>query len=269
MRRSLLLVFGNKSAPAPATVGLGPGPGDQMSARLSQSRHSLQNILSRGISAWDRDEFEDAYASFREILDLHPDFADIRNKAGLCLAMMSDPEGALTEFDRALDLNRSYAEAHFNRALVLNDLGRFDEAEASFGEATALDTGDSLVYPSEIGIRLAVSHAKTGDIYFASEQYDRAAREYEAGLAVRPRFSDIRTKLADAYIQLGRLDEARAELESILETHAGFTSARLRLGVVLHRLGNDEGARIAWERCIEEDHEDSRPRAYLATLTAE
>lgn len=247
-------------------VGLGPDRGGEMAARKSQSRYSLQHILSQGIAAWDRDEFEIAYQNFRDILEDHPDFADIRNKAGLCLAMMSDPEAALDEFDQALEENREYAEAHFNRALVLNDLGRFDEAEAAFNEATKIDTAESLVYPSEVGIKLAVAHARTGDLYLAAEQVEKAAREYEAGLAVRPRFVDIRTKLAEAYLQLGRLEEARAELESILDTHPRFTSARVRLGVVLHQMGNDEGARTAWERCLEEDHDDPRPRAYLATL---
>lgn len=239
-----------------------------MSAQLTESKHSLQHILSQGISAWDRDEFEIAYENFRAILEDHPDFADIRNKAGLCLAMMSEPGAALDQFDLALEENRAYAEAHFNRSLVLNDLGRFDEAEAAFEEATLIDTEQSLVYPSELGIRLAISHARTGDLYFEAAQFQKAAQEYEAGLAVRPRFSDIRTKLAEAYVQLGRLEEAKAELDSILETQPGFTSARMRLGVVLHRLGNDEGARTAWERCSQENPEDSRSQAYLATLTS-
>ena len=52
----------------------------------------------------------------------------MHNKAGLCLAMMGEMERALAEFDEALKLNDTYAEAHLNRAIVLNDLGRFEEA---------------------------------------------------------------------------------------------------------------------------------------------
>ncbi|HIF08316.1 MAG TPA: tetratricopeptide repeat protein, partial [Gemmatimonadetes bacterium] len=57
------------------------------------------------------------------MLEDHPNFADVRNRAGLCLAMMGDPESALEEFDAALEINDEYAEAHLNRAIVLNDLG--------------------------------------------------------------------------------------------------------------------------------------------------
>ena len=82
--------------------------------------------------AWESDDFEAAYKQFRDILDRHPEFADVHNKAGLCLAMMGEIDRALDQFDEALSLNATYAEAHLNRAIVLNDLCRFEEASESF-----------------------------------------------------------------------------------------------------------------------------------------
>ncbi|RMH18531.1 MAG: tetratricopeptide repeat protein [Gemmatimonadetes bacterium] len=227
---------------------------------------SFKQVVAQGIAAWERDDFEAAYEHFRSVLEEHPNFADVRNKAGLCLAMMGDVEGALEQFDYALSLNEAYAEAHLNRAIVLNEMGRFEEAKEAFKRASELDTRDSGTFPSDAGNRLAISHAKTGDLYLVADRPGDAAREYEAALRIRPRFADIRTKLAEAYIQLGRLEEARDELESILETRPEFTGARIRLGVALHRLGDDEGAAAHWRRCIEEDPEDMRARAYLAAI---
>ena len=237
----------------------GPGSKDQ--------NLSLRQMIQNGIAAWDRDDFEVALQNFAAVIKKNPDFADIRNKAGLCQAMMGNPQAALKQFDAALGINEDYAEAHLNKAIVLNEVGRFDEAQASFIRASELDTRDNATFPSDGGNRLAISHARTGDIYLAADRPRDAVIEYEKALAVRARFADIRTKLAEAYLEVGRVDDARTELETILEERPEFTGARMRLGVVLHKQGDFDGARRAWEQCAEERPDDSRVRAYLAGIS--
>ncbi|MEE8447973.1 MAG: tetratricopeptide repeat protein [Gemmatimonadota bacterium] len=227
---------------------------------------SLEQLIRSGIAAWDRDDFEAALQSFSAVIKKNPGFADIRNRAGLCQAMMGNPETALEQFDAALGINEDYAEAHLNKAIVLNEVGRFDDAQVSFKRASVLDTRDNAVFPSDGGNRLAIAHARTGDIYLAADRPVEAAVEYEKALAVRARFADIRTKLAESYLEVGRVDDARAQLETILKERPEFTGARMRLGVVLLRQGDLERARQAWERCAEERPDDFRVRAYLAGL---
>jgi len=84
------------------------GPGSE------SAQSSLRQIMAQGVAAWESDDFQSAYEQFRCILDEHPEFADVRNKAGLCLAMMGEMDRALAEFDGALELNASYAEAHLS-----------------------------------------------------------------------------------------------------------------------------------------------------------
>jgi tetratricopeptide (TPR) repeat protein len=222
--------------------------------------------MAQGVAAWESDDFQSAYEQFRCILDEHPEFADVRNKAGLCLAMMGEMDRALAEFDGALELNTSYAEAHLNRAIVLNDLGRFEEASEAFRCANKLDTQDSMVFPSDLGNQLADSHARSGDLYLVANRPEQAAQEYAAAVSVRPRFADLRFRLAEAYLDLNRLDDARGHLEAILEVNPGFLDARVRLGALLHRIGDLGGARREWEQCAEADPDDRRVQAYLAAL---
>lgn len=222
--------------------------------------------VARGVSAWERDDFESALATFREVLKDHPYFADVHNKAGLCLAMMDRPDEALEHFDAALKLNPAYAEAHLNRGIVLNELGRHDEAKAALTRANDLDTRDSRAFPSDVGNRIAVTHAQLGDLYLVANHPEEAARHYETALSVRPRFMDIRSKFAEALIELGDLGRAREELDTVLEARPSFVGARIRLGLVHHRLGDNQAAVVEWTRCAAEDLEDMRPRAYLALV---
>ena len=227
-----------------------------------------RQIVARGVSAWERDDFESALRTFEEVLAEHPMFADVHNKAGLCLAMLGRHEEALERFEAAIVLNASYAEAHLNRGIILNDLGRHEEAQEAFSLAGEIDQRDSRTFPSELGNRIAVTHAQLGDLYLVANRPREAIKQYEAALAIRPRFMDIRTKFAEALIELGQFDRARGELRAILEHRPSFVGARVRLGVVLHRLGDDEGAVQAWETCLRDDPTDMRARAYLASVGA-
>lgn len=222
--------------------------------------------MAFGIAAWEQDDFETAHQYFRTILEDHPNFADVRNRAGLCLAMMGDPESALEEFDAALEINDEYAEAHLNRAIVLNDLGCFDEVSDCFHRASALDLRDSRAFPSHMGNQLANAHARTGDLYLAADRPEKAAAEYAAVVEIRPSYLDLRFKLAEAYMDLDMNEEARLHLEEILALNPRFLGARVRLGALLGRLGDNDGARREWERCAERNPDDRRIQAYIASL---
>ena len=227
---------------------------------------SVSQTLASGNAAWERDDFADAYQHFDAILDDHPNFADVRNRAGLCLAMMGESEGALKQFEAALEVNDGYVEALLNRAIVLNDLGRFGEASECFHRASVLDLRDSRACPSHVGNQLANAHARTGDLYMAAECPEEAAAEYGAAVEIRPSFLDLRFKLAEAYMDLDILNDARLQLKEILEENPEFGGARVRLGAVLNRLGDTDGARREWERCAEQNPDDRRIRAYLASI---
>ena len=227
---------------------------------------SVRQTIAFGNAAWEQDDFAAAYEHFRAILQDHPNFADIRNRAGLGLAMMGDPEGALEQFDEALEVNDCYAEALMNRAIVLNDLNRHDEASECFHRASALDLRDSRAFPSHMGNQLANAHAKTGDLYMAADRPEEAATEYAAAVEVRPNFLDLRFKLAEAYMDLDMLGEALTHLEEILVANPSFVGARVRLGALLSRLGDTDRARQEWELCAEQNPDDRRIRGYLASL---
>lgn len=241
-----------------------PEPG--MLSGSDSTPSSARKQVRMGTSAYDREDYKAAIHTFRDVLAEYPGFADVRNKAGLSLAMVGRLEEALEQFDAALGINPNYSEAHLNRAIVLNELERFDEARESFIKAGDSERSWSGDYPAELGNRLAISHARLGDLYLEAGRPIRAADEYEEALNLRPTFLDVRSRLAEAYLQLGEVERAGRELEAILEANPDFVSARIRLGVVLRRLGDIDGAAREWSRAERQDPSDTRARAYLATL---
>ncbi|MGH7461051.1 MAG: tetratricopeptide repeat protein, partial [Longimicrobiales bacterium] len=115
----------------------------------------IQQLIQEGRHAFERRNYADALAAFRAVLSTYPNFADVRHLVGLCLSFLGQPEAAVAEFDQAIRLNDRYVEAHLNRAIVLTDLGRYDDARHSFERAGHFETEAQGPFPALITSRLA------------------------------------------------------------------------------------------------------------------
>ena len=71
------------------------------------------------------------------VVDSGRAFADVHHLLGVSLSLLGQTQRALQELGRALELNPRYVEALIHRGLVLNELGRIDEAEDAFNQAAA------------------------------------------------------------------------------------------------------------------------------------
>jgi len=225
-------------------------------------------LIDRGRRAFERRDYTAALAHFRGVLETHPEWADVRHLCGLCLSFLGQPEAALEEFDRALRLNDQYVEAHLNRALVLNEMGRFDEAAQAFERAGYYEYAVAGRFPAAITVRLAQAHAQVGDLYIEAGAPLEAATQYRRALEMRPRFHDIRNKLARSLLQTGDTASAIEQLEMALAGNPRFVPARLNLGLALYRQGDHEGARREWNECRDQDPTNAQVAAYLALVEA-
>jgi len=231
-----------------------------MDTQVSQLIFEAKESFARG-------DFRAALKLFRQVLLRHPDFADIRNYAGLCLSFLGEPQEAIEQFDEALARNPGYVEAHINRALTLNNVGRLEEGREAFDRAARYAQQGGGDFSAAAAARLANAHAATGDLYAAARAFGRAAEEYRKALLLRPRFQDIRNKLGYCLLQQGDLEAAEAELRAALAANERFLAARLNLGLVLARMGRREEAAVQWRRCEQQEPDHPQVRAYLSTAT--
>lgn len=115
-----------------------------------------------------------------------------------------DWAGAEEEFQRAIELNPSYASAHHWYAAFLNAMGRFDEARAAQSLAREHD-------PLSLMLNMG-----TADSYFYARNYDRAIRHLLALLEQEPAFLPAHFSLGRVYVQAGKHEQAVGSLETAL-----------------------------------------------------
>jgi tetratricopeptide (TPR) repeat protein len=223
-------------------------------------------VLARDF--FDRGRYAEAIEEIQEALSLNPEFPDLLNQLGLARSMNGDREGAVAAFQRALHLNPHYVEARLNLAIVLNDLGRYDEALREFEMERPRDPDHENLSP-DVRAHLAESHTLLGDTYRNLGLLVDASQEYRKALRYAPQFLDIKNKLGAVYSEMGLYQDAETVLTEALAQNGRYVDARVTLGVVFWKSGRPARAREAWEQCLLQNGEDVRARSYLRMLERE
>jgi len=141
-----------------------------------------------------------------------------------------DWKRAGSELDRALELNPSYATAHFWRATHYMALGQISDSLTQVRKAVELDPL-SMIILTDVG----------KDLYLA-RRYDEAIDQYQKSLQVDANFAIAHKGLAEVYAQKGMNDEAVAEIEKAIELSGRSIFILDDLGYVYARAGKKSEA---------------------------
>ena len=94
-------------------------------------------LLARARERFVVQDYYGAVHLLESVVDSGRAFADVHHLLGVSLSLLGQAQRALGELERALELNPQYVEALIHRGLVLNELGRTEEAEEAFTKAAA------------------------------------------------------------------------------------------------------------------------------------
>jgi TolB-like protein len=125
----------------------------------------------------------------------------------------------ISEFARALALDRNLAAAHAYIGLAQNFVGRGEEAAAHIEDALRLSPRDTAVY---------LWRTFNGSVKVFLAKNEEAAGELRLAIEANRNFSAAHFYLAVALAELGRLDEARLETKEGLSIDPTFTIRRYR-----------------------------------------
>jgi len=152
----------------------------------------------RAMAAGQRDE---AIALYRRSLGYNPNNHEARVKLGYALLEARDLAGAAEQYEAALALSGGVAMVHYNLGGIYIEQGREAEGVAQFRQAVAFK-------PDFFEARLLLA-----DAFRRQGDFDGAAEQYTAAVALRGEDTAARLGRALCLIRLDRWLEARAALE--------------------------------------------------------
>ncbi|HVF89258.1 MAG TPA: tetratricopeptide repeat protein, partial [Blastocatellia bacterium] len=143
------------------------------------------------------------------------------------------------EFQLAIELKPNYANTHQWYAMLLANMGRFDEAIGEANRALELD------YFSP------VTSTQLGNVLYRARQYDQAITVLRKTLDLEPNFLSARAYLGLCYLLRGSHDEALAEFRKGRDTAPNSPDFVTLLGYAYARTGQRDRA-LRYEKELKE-----------------
>jgi tetratricopeptide (TPR) repeat protein len=227
---------------------------------------SPHRLLERAKERFELGDYFGSVHLLEDLIESGRAFADAHQLLGLAYHMVGRSERALEAFDKALELNPQYVEAHIHRGIVLGDLGRGAAAEQAFAAARDCGGADRGGVKAHHAAKLANMHADLAEAYVQAGVLNRAIEQYQAALQLGPEYHDLRYRLGQLLLESGRSLEAREELQRVVEARPGSPDVTLAYGLACYVSGDAASAREVWEALANKDPEDARANAYLAML---
>lgn len=178
----------------------------------------------------------------------NPDTAKDLVKRGLQRFSKGDLDGAVTEYNKAIELDPRLAEAHLNRGKVRRAKGNLDGAIEDYERAIEIDPQIALNNRDVI-------QAFNNRGFIRVSQYDMegAIADYDRAISVSPENSDSYIKRAEARLIKGDLREAVVDFDKAIALPPRASSAALAYagrGFTYLLLGEEEEARKDFGKSI-------------------
>jgi TolB-like protein/tetratricopeptide (TPR) repeat protein len=177
-------------------------------------------------------QFADAEREFARAAELAPNDAGVIRQLGLMQSERGNIVGALATIDRAVTLDPLSRDALFSRGLLLDLIGRFDEAEAALRKAIEIEPQAAAnhsqlaltkIHQGDAAAAIAVAREETDPFWrrwalamALFVQGDRKPADAELEALIRENGADSPFQISEVYAVRKNADEAFGWLERAL-----------------------------------------------------
>ena len=184
-------------------------------------------------------KFEKSLTAFEQATSIDPNFYEAWRDRAEVLTQLERPQEALTSINKAIEKNSKDFILHYHRGEILLDLGRLKEAEAAHSKAISL-------HPS------AWTYLFRGITRTVSQDYKGAIADFNKAIELQPKFAIAYSARSTARIAIGKEKAALADVNQALELH-NYAGHYLAKGLVYFTLGNYEQAVADFTKVIKRD----------------
>jgi tetratricopeptide (TPR) repeat protein len=128
----------------------------------------------RGISHLENEQIDDAISDFNKAIELNAGFAAAYIYRGIAHYKQGQFNQAISDYNKAIEINPEYAEVYYNRGDAFGKKGRFDQAISDYNKAI------------EINPEYAEAYLGRGIAYDEKSQYDQAIADFSKAIELNP-----------------------------------------------------------------------------------
>jgi len=208
--------------------------------------------LERGIKLLDENKVEEAIKAFEESISTNPGDPLSYYYAGVAYHRKGDLKGALASLNRAIQLSPGLPQAILEIGIILEELGRFENAREAYRAVAERKEDTPLV--REAGERLRRltirEHFQKAGRFYQERRYEDALRELQALLSLAPDHVEAHRAAGMTYQRLGRFKEAIESFKKVTEIDPRDDKAFMQLAQTYEVLSAYEEAIGAYKMVI-------------------
>jgi tetratricopeptide (TPR) repeat protein len=153
-----------------------------------------------------------------QILDRNGLIASIYNNRGLVYGDSGQFKQAISDYNKAIELDPKLSEAYTNRGNAYVRLGQLNQAISDCNKAI------------ELNPKLAQAYSNRGAIYVTLGQHTQAISDCTKAIELNPKLSEAYNNRGFAYYNLGRLPQAISDYTKVIELDPKYAKAYYNRG---------------------------------------
>ena len=183
-------------------------------------------------------KISEALNAMQQSAALNTEDTEVHYNLALVLKELDRFEEAEASYKKAISLQPNYFKAHNNLGSILEKLGRSDEAELSYRQAIALNPD------------FAEANYNLGNILQDFGQFEEALLSYKKTMSLNPNLFDIHTNLGNTLQELNLFEEAEESYRKAISLQPDDFKAYNNLGIALKELGRFGEAELCYRQAI-------------------
>lgn len=208
---------------------------------MSSIQKSKEQWLDEGNQLYNNAHYQQALKAYERAVQLDPGFAEAHDARGDALFSLNRSQEALAAYEQAIHLDANYAHAYEGKGNLLYNLKHYYEALEAYEQAIRLDPASASAYNGK------------GDALYYLKRYHEALLAYERAIQLDPGYSSAYSGKSWTLWKLKRFEEALIAYEQAIRLDPSCASSYNGEGNTLYDLNRYHEALAAYEQAIQLD----------------
>lgn len=228
------------------------------------NHNDIKHMLSAAKDHYNRGQFQMSENILEQIILADSSQSEVFHLLGCVYYKRGKIKKAIKSYRRALDIDPHHTDSTVGLSMVLNDVGRYDEARKVFEEGQKqAETTKRQEMNGFLEEQIANKHIDLGDLYFQAARYDEATEQYFEAYKFTQNKLEVRLKIVDCFLRKNEVARAVKELKLIIQEKPQMTKARIKLGMIYFKSNRVLEAVEQWESVLMRDPENPEAQKLL------
>ena len=197
------------------------------------------DYYDRGNAKQELKEYKAAITDYDKAIELNPNFTEAYSKRGNVKFFLQEYQEAILDYDKAIELNPNYYKAYSNRAVSKQELKDYKGAIADFDKAI------------ELNPKYALFYSNRGDLKYTLSQYKEAIVDFDKAIELDPNFTRVYYHRGYTKQELKEYKEAIVDFDKAIELNPNLSPPYNNRGNAKQELKEYENAITDYDKAIE------------------